>query len=267
MALWGQPRATCQPSPVRLATVNLLHGRSLSDGQIVPERLAEAARLLDADVVGLQEVDRGQPRSGGADQTAAFADAMGAANWRFAPALWGTPGFEWTTAGDEDRAEPAYGIGLVSRLPVQRWVTVRLAAAPVRSPVLIPGTRRPIWLADEPRIGLAAVIEGPHGPLTVATTHLSFVPGWNLRQLRQLLRALSDLPHPVVLLGDLNVPGRSHRVVSHGWDVLARLPTYPAMKPRVQLDHALALGPVKVQHARTLETPISDHTALIIDLA
>lgn len=252
---------------MRVASVNLLHGRSLSDGQVVPERLAEAARLLDADVVGLQEVDHAQPRSGDADQTASFAAATGASDWRFAPALWGTPGFTWTPAGDGLCSGPAYGVGLVSRLPVQRWVTVRLPAAPVRSPVLIPGTRRPIWLADEPRIGLAAVIEGPHGPLTVATTHLSFVPGWNLRQLRQLLRALAGLPRPVVLLGDLNVPGLAHRVVSRGWDVLARLPTYPAMTPRVQLDHALALGQVTVRHARATAMPISDHRALVIDLA
>ncbi|HVU72267.1 MAG TPA: endonuclease/exonuclease/phosphatase family protein [Mycobacteriales bacterium] len=219
---------------MRLASVNLLHGRSLSDGQVVPSRLADAARLIDADVVGLQEVDRGQDRSGGADQTAAFAASAGAAHWRFAPALWGTPGASWRAALDgEDLAEPGYGIGLVSRRPVQRWVTVRLPAAPVRSPVLIPGTRRPVWLADEPRLGLAAVVDGPHGPLTVATTHLSFVPGWNLRQLRRLLRALSSLPQPVVLLGDLNVPGATHRVVSHGWRPLARVATYPSVRPRV----------------------------------
>ncbi len=33
---------------MRLATFNLLHGRSLSDGRVVPERLAEAARTLAA---------------------------------------------------------------------------------------------------------------------------------------------------------------------------------------------------------------------------
>jgi endonuclease/exonuclease/phosphatase family metal-dependent hydrolase len=65
-----------------LASLNLLHGRSLSDGEVVPARLATAARLLDADVVGLQEVDRGQRRSHGADQTAAFATAMGSADRR-----------------------------------------------------------------------------------------------------------------------------------------------------------------------------------------
>ena len=39
---------------MRLATWNLLHGRSLSDGQVVASRLADGARTLAADVVGLR---------------------------------------------------------------------------------------------------------------------------------------------------------------------------------------------------------------------
>ena len=50
---------------------------------------------IDADVIGLQEVDRFQPRSGGVDQTAVVADALGAEHWRFVPALHGTPGEDW----------------------------------------------------------------------------------------------------------------------------------------------------------------------------
>ena len=54
---------------VRLATFNLLHGRSLSDGTVHAERVAAAVADLDADIIGLQEVDRAQPRSGLLDLT------------------------------------------------------------------------------------------------------------------------------------------------------------------------------------------------------
>ena len=43
---------------------------------------------------------------------------------------------------------------------------------------------------DEPRVLLAAVVDAPFGRLTIATTHLSFVPGWNVWQLRIALAFL-----------------------------------------------------------------------------
>ncbi len=252
---------------MRLATFNLLHGRSLTDGRVVPQRLAEAARTLAADVVGLQEVDRGQPRSGGADQTEQVARATGAEHWRFLPAIVGTPGAAWRAATDDDsQADPAYGVGLVSRWPVSSWQVVRLPAARVRAPVLLPGTRRVVWLQDEPRVGLVAVVETPLGPVTVGTTHLSFVPGRNGAQLRRLTTAMAQLPGPRVLLGDFNLPGPLPRLLTR-WRALARTPTYPAPDPRVQLDHVLASGelpPVAAVHA--LPLPVSDHRALVVQL-
>jgi endonuclease/exonuclease/phosphatase family metal-dependent hydrolase len=255
-------------SAVRLATFNLLNGTSLHDGRVDAGRLREAARTLRADVLGLQEVDRGQPRSGGLDLTAEVAQATGAAAWRFEPALVGTPGGSWRAATDDDgtAAGAQYGVGLVSRWPVRSWHVVRLAAAPVRSPVVLPGTRSLIWLQDEPRVGLAAVVESPLGPLTVATTHLSFVPVWNGVQLRRLTAALSALPGPRVLLGDLNMPGPVPRALTR-WRPLARAATYPAWEPRLQLDHVLASGdlpPVTAVESPVL--PLSDHRALLVEL-
>lgn len=122
----------------------------------------------------------------------------------------GTPGESWTPAvdGDEDRtSEPAYGIALVTRLPVHTWHLLRLAGAPTKAPVLIPGERAQVILVrDEPRVMLAAVVAGPAGPMTVATTHLSFVPGWNVWQLRRVSRELRRLLAPQILLGALNIP-------------------------------------------------------------
>jgi endonuclease/exonuclease/phosphatase family metal-dependent hydrolase len=250
---------------VRLATFNLLHGRSLTDGRVVPERLAEAARTLDADVVGLQEVDRGQARSGGADQTELVARATGAEHWRFVPAITGTPGGTWRAAEDH-HSGPAYGVGLVSRWPVSSWQVVRLPAARVRAPVLLPGTRRVIWLQDEPRVGIVAVVETPHGPVTVGTTHLSFVPGRNGAQLRTLTAAMARLPGPHVLLGDFNLPGPLPRLLTR-WRNLARTPTYPSPEPRVQLDHVLASGELPpVTAVQSLPLPVSDHRALVVHL-
>ncbi|MDP1807535.1 MAG: endonuclease/exonuclease/phosphatase family protein, partial [Acidimicrobiales bacterium] len=213
---------------LRLASFNVLHGRSLGDGQVSTERLVEACVSLDADVLALQEIDCNQARSGGVDQTAAVARAMGARDWRFEPALVGEPGATWRAAEDgDDPGEAGYGVGLVSKLPVRKWHVVRLRAAKVRAPVAVPGGRgRFILLPDEPRVALAAEVETSAGLLVVATTHLSFVPGWNLAQLRKVTGALEKLGLPCVLLGDLNFPGRLPSRVT-GWRALAKVKTFP----------------------------------------
>jgi endonuclease/exonuclease/phosphatase family metal-dependent hydrolase len=254
---------------VRLASLNLLNGMSLADGLVDPVRLADAVRALRADVVGLQEVDRFQPRSHSADLTAQVADAMRTEHWRFVPALMGTPGATWRAAvdGDATSAAAAYGIGLVSRWPVRSWHVTRLTASPVRSPVMLPGTKQLIWLQDEPRVGLAAVVETPVGLMTIATTHLSFVPLWNGKQLRTLTADLARLPGPRVLLGDLNMPPPFPRALT-GWRVLARTPTYPAWDPKIQLDHVLGSGDVPaVTAVESPELAVSDHRALLVELA
>ena len=117
---------------------------------------------------------------------------------------------------------------------------------------------------------IAAVVETPHGPVTVATTHLSFVPGWNVRQLRTAVRALRALPAPRVLLGDLNLPAGPVRAFT-GWRPLARTATYPSPAPRAQLDHVVADprggGPLgRVVQVRAPQAGISDHRPLVVQL-
>ena len=231
------------------------------------DTLVAACASLDADVLGLQEVDRGQARSAGVDQTEAVARGTEAAAWRFEAAIVGEPGGVWRPARKIDSCDqPGYGVGLVSRLPVREWHVVHLPAARVRSPVYVPGRHTFILLPDEPRAAVAALVDGPAGPLWVATCHLSFVPGWNAVQLRRLTRELVGLGHPCVLLGDLNLPGTVPGRVSR-WRTLARARTFPADEPRLQIDHALGHGllpPVTTVDSRRLA--LSDHRALVIDL-
>ncbi|MEU1884710.1 endonuclease/exonuclease/phosphatase family protein [Micromonospora sp. WMMD987] len=258
---------------MRLATFNLLHGRSLTDGLVDPDRLTAAVHALDADILALQEVDRDQSRSGHHDLTALAAHALDAPEHRFAAAVVGTPGeqFRPLRHDDDGHGEPCYGIGLISRHPVRTWHVTRLTPAPVRSPLYLPGPGGGlILLRDEPRVVLAAVLDTPHGPLTVAATHLSFVPGWNAHQLRRVVRALRALPAPRILLGDLNLPAGPARLLT-GWQPLARRPTYPATAPRVQLDHILAdpHGLHRLPPVTAVDTPrstISDHRPLVVDL-
>jgi len=256
---------------VRLATFNLLHGRSVANGDVDESELRAAVGAVAADVLSLQEVDRHQPRSGSLDQTAVVADELGARWWRFLPTMNGTPGrLSWTTSTDDDGAQttgPTYGVGLVSRLPVQSWSVRRFGPAPIPMPLMIPGQRGLSWVPDEPRVAVAAVIEGPRGPLTAIATHLSFVPGWNVAQLRDLVRWSREFPGPRFLLGDLNLPGPAVGRVS-GWARLARTATYPSHRPRVQFDHVLSdqVGASAVSSVSAMRLTVSDHRAVTVDL-
>ena len=251
---------------MRLATFNILHGRQGPHGEVDLDRFAAAVAGLDADVLALQEVDRDQPRSHGSDLTALAAEAMGAAEHRFAATLAGEPGVWAAATGDLQPDAATYGIALLSRLPVRSWRRIRLPEPRRRVPVRFPGHRWPTLVHDEPRAALVAELEVPAGRVTVAATHLSFVPVRNRAQLRRLARELRDAPGPLVVLGDLNTAGdRPARAT--GWTSLVDAPTFPVVDPHEQLDHILTAGGLcPTEPGRSVDTGISDHRALLVDV-
>lgn len=250
---------------MRIATFNILHGRSLDDGEVDVDRLAAAVKSLDADVLGLQEVDRDQPRSMNADLTAVAAEAMGATEHQFVAALAGTPGGTWMAAtGDEQPGSATYGIALLSRYPVVSWRVIRLPALRAAVPMWFKGSRKPVWVRDEPRVAVAAVLDGPFGEVTVCTTHLSFIPGWSALQLSRLVRSLTGTREPLVLIGDLNMgPGQATQVT--GLRGAGTAPTFPVDEPQRQLDHVLVRGGLRATGpAETPRLPLSDHRPLVV---
>ena len=210
-----------------------------------------ACASLDADVLCLQEVDRDQARSGGVDQTAAIAEAMGAVAWRFEPALVGEPGAAWRPATDDDLLERrgrATAWRLVSRLPVRRWHVVRLA----RGQGPLAGLR--------PRRGPdPARRRAPGGPGGRGRARRRAAPCWWPRPTCRSCpagtwpsSAASPGPWPpsaadCVLLGDLNVPTPFARAPG-GWHAagagqdLPRAQPVDAARPRPGPGRAAAGG-------------------------
>lgn len=252
---------------MRMATFNILHGSTVHDGEVDVHRLADCITRLNPDVLALQEVDCDQPRSAMADLTAVAAEAMGAVTHRFVAAISGTPGATWMAAtGEEQPGTAAYGIALLSRYPALNWQVLRLPKIPAKFPMYLPGPRRVQIVDEEPRAAVLARFDTEAGPLTVANTHLSFVPGWNRVQLRRLTRDLRGFPAPRVLMGDLNMtpptPARWTRLRP-----LATAPTFPSDNPERQLDHILTDDRhLAAEACSTPELSISDHRPLVVDV-
>jgi endonuclease/exonuclease/phosphatase family metal-dependent hydrolase len=246
---------------LRVATWNVRTCRTRDGAGCDLDLTAATLRSLDADLVALQEIDRDQERSGRHDQARALAEALGTC-WHFAPALLGPAAQPRRWRRPEpgsDPGGPAYGIAVLSRLELEAVETVALplAAGP-----------------GEPRVALVARVRAGERRLSVAATHLSFVPRDGIRQLRWLQRHLAGTPAPRLLLGDLNLWLPVVRLVSlPGWRPLIRGATYPnrppgSTRPTVQLDHVLAAAGsgLRVRRTRIAAGPISDHRAAVVDL-
>ncbi|GAB3196609.1 endonuclease/exonuclease/phosphatase family protein [Geodermatophilus arenarius] len=258
---------------LRVGTLNLASGRGADGRALAPAALAAAVAGFDVDVLAVQEVDVGQPRSGGTDQAAVLAGALGAGDWRHAATLTGTPSpfrGTWSAAdppglrGPERAPDgPAYGVALLVRRPARDWAVLGLgsgrARLPLRAPDPATGRPRLWWVPDEPRVAIAACLDG----LTVVATHLSFSPPTAVRQLRRLRRWVTSLPGPVVVAGDLNLPGGLPARLL-GATALVREASFPAHGPRLQLDHLLALGRVTARDAAAHRLGVGDHRALTV---
>ncbi|MBB3086858.1 endonuclease/exonuclease/phosphatase family protein [Geodermatophilus sabuli] len=260
------------PPAVRIGTLNIASGRSAIGPVLAPGELRAAVAGLDVDVLAVQEVDADQPRSARTDQAAVLAAGLTAPHWRAAATLVGTPDpfRSWSPAvpalrGPDDAANgPVYGIALFSRLAVREWSVLGLGSGRARLPVKGPDPRtgglRWWWVPDEPRIAVAARLDA----VTVVATHLSFAPPTAVRQLRRLRRWMAALPGPVVLAGDLNLPG-SLPARLLGATALVRTPSFPAAEPRLQLDHLLAVGAgLRGHDGAATVLPVGDHRALTV---
>jgi endonuclease/exonuclease/phosphatase family metal-dependent hydrolase len=173
----------------------------------------------------------------------------------------------------------SYGIGIVSRVPVISWHRLNLGNSPIGMPLVVPGDEtgkgRPrfIYVRDEPRVAIAAVLENGW---IVINTHLSFVPGFNLVQLRKIKRWARKLGEEnkcrVVIMGDLNLP-KNLPVLASDWISLVQQNTYPSWGAKIQFDYILAQGlhegegqPLKFSSLTISKLGISDHLPLAVEI-
>jgi endonuclease/exonuclease/phosphatase family metal-dependent hydrolase len=229
---------------MRLASFNIRNGQS-DDGSCDPDLLLGACRSLRADVLALQEVDRGVPRSDRADQPTIVAGGCGLTGL-YAPAR--------RLDGGE------YGNALFARGSLADVEHVRLPVVP----------------GNEARALVVARAEVDGAALSVAATHLQNRHGGppptpvdaaeQLEQLRVVLATLARRPRPRVLLGDLNMPPEVAVPVleASGYEVADSEPTVVVGAPTFRIDY-VAVDGLAVGAGEVVDTDVSDHRALVVE--
>jgi endonuclease/exonuclease/phosphatase family metal-dependent hydrolase len=271
---------------MRITSWNILHGMAIPPSA-TPTSLVEAAAKiaeeLAPDLVGVQECDYLLERSGNAHQIAEIATSIGAPYFAFAPSVIGTPGEKWrklqasdqriiTNADSATQYEGGYGIGIVSKVEVLQWHRLDLGNAPFGAPLLIagdesgPGKPRMLYIRDEPRLAIAATLANGY---TVISAHLSFVPGYNLRQLNKIKRWAQELEIATgtmaIITGDFNLP-MNLPVVGSNWKSLASYSTYPSWGAKIQFDYILSKEALASKPLPTLMPGVSDHLPISAEI-
>ena len=242
---------------MRVISWNLLHGQKIpptgtQNWQVELETAAKTVSdKMQPDFLALQEVDNFQSRSGFVNQSKLIAESMQLKHWAYLPTLIGTPGEKWRSVKDLNQAiitsenhqsndVASYGIALATNQPIKKLYVKKLGRSLIGMPLLIPKDNgkgvRFIYVKDEPRVALIAELENG---FTIATTHLSFVPGVNIFQLNKISSFLKKLAGISVLIGDLNLPANLPSKLSGFRSVLSQS-TYPSWGPKIQFDYIMA---------------------------
>jgi endonuclease/exonuclease/phosphatase family metal-dependent hydrolase len=241
-------------TPMRVLVYNIHAGKDAA-GVDNLERVAAIVRATHADVVLLQEVDRGTTRSGGVDQPATLAKLTGL-HAAFGASLEAFQGGK-------------YGIAILSRWPISSQRVERLPVEPVQERSG----------SHEPRSALVATLAAPGGALTVLNTHLdaSGEERYRMQEVATLvtLAAREEGRARFLAGGDFNSTpesGPQGRLRSAGWrDVWASCgvgdgKSYPETTPVKRIDYLFVSQAARCVTAEVLPENASDHRPVLVTL-
>ncbi len=232
------------PVTFRVMTYNIHHGEGL-DGKVDLLRIAELIRDERADLVALQEVDRGVARTARRDLPAELAALTG---------MTCVFSNNFSFQGGE------YGNAILSRFPIRRWTNTHYR-------MLIP---------DEQRGLLQTVVDIGGREVAFLNTHIDYRPDdkerWaNVGEIESIVAGYGNTP--VILCGDFNAVPDSRvirRVAERFDDTWAKVGdgpglTIPVKQPAKRIDYLWVTkdGPIQPLKAWVPSTEASDHLPVV----
>ncbi|MFE4795634.1 endonuclease/exonuclease/phosphatase family protein [Streptomyces sp. NPDC056708] len=247
--------------PLRVATYNIHAGAGMDNVFDLDRQTAEL-RSLDADVIGLQEVDvHWGTRSEWRDLAAELAERLHM-QVSFAPIYSLDP----DTPGTPRRE---FGVAVLSRYRILSAENHEITRLSTQDPNPVPA----------PAPGFGEVVLRVKGlPLHVYVTHLDYRgdPSVRTAQVADTRRIMAEDEAPgrqkvrQILLGDFNAAPAAPELAPL-WEKLTDIepggPTYPAQDPVQRIDYvAVSKDSVRVRDAAVAETLASDHRPVVADL-
>ncbi len=236
------PARTAARAPLKALTVATwnIHAAVGADRRYAPTRIIDVLREVDADVVALQEV------------------ASQLEHEDFLAVVEQATGYNIVAGPLRQRRGTDFGNAILSRFPVTSVTHLDLAIDHY-----------------EPRGAIDVCLDmGQPAPLRVIGTHLGLRPGERREQVKRLLAVVErDVPHPTLLMGDLNewyLWGRPLRWLHAHFQATPSPPTFPSRRPVFALDRIWA-SPARcltrvARHTSPLARIASDHLPLTAEL-
>lgn len=248
--------------PLRVATYNIAAGAG-ADRVFDPERTAQALRALDADVIGLEEVDvHWGARSEWRDLATELAQDLGM-DVHFAPIYRLDP----AEPGDPPRE---FGVAVLSRHRIVSAANHEITRLSTQDPNPVPA----------PAPGFGEVVLRVRGlPVHVYVTHLDYRGDPSVReaQVADTRRIMAEdcdrrgrCPRQI-LVGDLNATPDAPELAPLWQDLTDAAPpagqlTYPAQDPVKRIDYVTVSDGIHVRGASVADTLASDHRPVVADL-
>ncbi|MGW1030462.1 endonuclease/exonuclease/phosphatase family protein [Streptomyces sp. NPDC002577] len=246
---------------LRVVSYNIHAGAGM-DNVFDLDRQEAALRALDADVIGLQEVDmHWGARSGWRDLAGELAQRLGM-NVYFAPIYSLDP-----PAEGAPRRE--YGVAVLSRYAIADAENHEITRLSTQDPNPVPA----------PAPGFAEVVLRVKGvPVHVYVTHLDYRPDPSVRaaQVADTRRIMAedcdrhDRCPRQVLLGDFNAEPSAPELAPLWENLTDSAPaglSFPAQNPVKRIDYVAVGDGVRVREGAVAETLASDHRPVIADLS
>ncbi|MCQ6274943.1 endonuclease/exonuclease/phosphatase family protein [Bacillus sp. V3B] len=233
-------------------TFNIHHARGM-DKQVDLDRIAEIISNCDADIIGLNEVDKHYSRrSLYEDQIGWLAKQLNMEH-AFSPSI--------SIKSKNSSKMQEYGNALLSRYPI---VTKKSYSFNYISGL------------TEGRSLLEATIQINKQLFQTMVTHLSLNPFLQRKQTNYILNQIHKYSHPIIIMGDWNMKPKSKgwRKLTHNfqdaWYTVGKGAgyTYPSLRPRTRLDYIFVSQNLKVVDAKVIiKMPkVSDHLPLTANL-
>ena len=236
---------------LRILTYNIHKGIGGLDRRYRLERIVEVISKQDPDILLLQEVDEGVPRSSGDFQAEMLAERLGIKYWAYQRNVQLTRG--------------CYGNAILSRLPIVYDEDIDLT---------IPLKKRRRCLVAQCRMSIGS----QQRTILVANLHLGLAGFERKIQLNRLLGSAifqkSHMDTPVIIGGDFNDIWRSlgRKIMQPaGYSPVGQdIKTFPAARPMRALDNIYYRGEIDLDHAFACRSQTSkaasDHLPLVADL-